>query len=223
MKVVGKNIIVFRGETFSLTRKVYKNDLSTPYVLSKAIDNPYLIVTVTSSPYKTDGGYKCNWWIDLSTYPSFRSTTPYLVESSVISSNELPSGMSADQCIFYTVDEDANKTFYYYDSDSSTYKEYSFIFRKTFSHRETDEWVESLYTYQFKIVGGTRTKNVLQGLFTSIFPNAKVPEDNRTLYCRIKKCRPDLVKNIRFSAPLATFFVEDVLQRPEKLTVKTNS
>lgn len=223
MKVVGKNIIVFRGETFNLTRKVYKDDLSTPYVLSKAIENPYLIITVTSSPYKFDGSYKCNWWIDLSTYPSFRTTTPYLVEESVISSNSLPSGMSADQCIFYTTDSDGNKSYYYYDSDTSAYKEYSFVFKKSFSHRETNEWIGSLYTYQFRIVGGNRTKTVLQGLFRAIYPNAKVPEDNRTLYYRIKKCRPDLVKNIRYSAPLATFFVEDVLQRPEKLTVKTNN
>ena len=222
MKVVGKNIIVRRGETFNLTRKVYKDDLSTPYVLSKAIENPYLVITISSSPYKLDGGYRCNWWIDLSTYPSFRSTTPYLVDEDVISSNKLPTGVSADQCIFYTTDEDANKSFYYYDSDSSTYKEYSFVFGKSFTALETNKWVESLYTYQFKIVGGNRTKNVLQGLYRAVFPDTKVPEDNRTLYYRIKKCRPDLVKNIRYSAPLATFFVEDVLQRPEKLTIKIN-
>lgn len=223
MKVVGKNIIVSRGETFNLTRKVYKDDLATPYVLSKTIQNPYLIITVFGSPYNIHKGYKCNWWIDLSTYPSFRTTTPYLVDEDVIESNELPDGMTADQCIFYTIDEDANKSFYYYDSDSSTYKEYTFVFRKSFSHRETNEWVESLYKYEFRIVGGTRTKNVLQGLFKSVYPGTKVPEDNYTLYHRIKKLRPDLVKNIRYSAPLATFFVEDVLQRPEKLTVKTNS
>lgn len=223
MKVVGKNIIVFRGESFSLTRKVYKNDCITPYVLSKAITNPYLIITVSSSPYKVNGGYKCNWWIDLSTYPSFKSTTPVIVDSSVISSNKLPSGYQADSCIFYTQDSNGNKMFYYYDSETSTYKEYSFIFHKTFSHNETNDWIESLYTYQFRIVGGNRTKNVLQGLYKALFPGQYVLDDNRRLYCRIKEVRPDLVKNIRFSAPLANFFTEDILQRPEKLTIKTNS
>lgn len=223
MKVVGKNIIAFRGESFTLTRKVYKNDLVTPYVLSKAITNPYLIITVSSSPYKLQGGYKCNWWIDLSTYPSFKSTIPVIVDSEVIESNQLPEGYQADSCIFYTQDENLNKAFYYYDSSSSSYREYAFIFHKTFSHKETDEWIESLYTYQFRIVGGNRTKNVLQGMFKALYPGVKVPEDNRTLYYKIKKCRPDLVKNIRFSAPLANFFTEDILQRPEKLTIKTNS
>ena len=223
MKVVGKNIIVRRGETFNLTRRVLKDDCVTPYVLSKSITNPYLIVTVSSSPYKLNGGYKCNWWIDLSSYPSFATTTPYIVEQPVIESNQLPSGRTAEQSIYYTQDENGNKSFYYYDSKTSTYKEYSFVFHKTFSHKETDEWIESLYTYQFRIVGGNRTKDVLQGLFKAVYPKQKVPEDNRTLYYKIKQCRPDLVKNIRFSAPLATFFVEDILQRPEKLIIKTNS
>lgn len=223
MKVVGKNIIARRGETFSLIRRVYKDDGITPYVLSKAIVNPYLIVTVSSSPYKLQGGYKCNWWIDLSTYPSFATTTPYLVDQSVIDGNQLPGGRTAEQSIYYTQDENGNKSFYYYDSETSSYKEYSFVFRKTFSHKETNEWIESLYTYQFRIVGGNRTKGVLQGLFKAIYPGVKVPEDNRTLYYQIKKCRADLVKNLRFSAPLATFFTEDVLQRPEKLIIKTNS
>ena len=220
MKVVGKNIIVSRGESFSLTRKVYKNDLTTPFVLAKSIRNPYLIITVASSPFKS-GGYKCNWWIDLSTYPSFTSLTPVIVDDDVISSNTLPSGYSYNSCIFYTQDENSNKTFYYYNNETSQYEEYSFIFRKTFSYMETKEWVEGLYTYQFKVVGGTRTKEVLQGMFKGLYPDKRLPEDNRTLYCKIKEQRPDLVKNIRYSAPLATFFVEDVLQRPEKLTVKT--
>lgn len=223
MKVVGKNIIVFRGETFNLTRKVYKHDLVTPYVLSKAITNPYLIITVSSSPYRLNGGYKCNWWIDLSKYPSFQSTIPVIVEQSVINSNQLPQGYTADKCIFYVQDENGNKTFYYYNATTSKYEEYSFVFKKTFSHLETNQWIESLYTYQFRIVGGNSTKSVLQGLYRAVYPGKTVPEDNRTLYYRIKKCRPDLVKNIRFSAPLATFFTEDILQRPEKLTVKTNS
>ena len=78
MKTLGKTIIVNRGETFVLSRKVFKDDGITPYVLSTSIVNPYLIITVSSSTYRVNGGYKTNFWLDLSTYPSFSPVAPEL-------------------------------------------------------------------------------------------------------------------------------------------------
>ena len=61
MKTLGKTIIVRRGETFILSRKVFKAD-GSPFVLSKSIVNPYLIITVSSNTYRLNGGYKMNYW-----------------------------------------------------------------------------------------------------------------------------------------------------------------
>ena len=103
MKVLGKTIVIHRGETFRLVRKVFKDDGVTPYVLPKSIVNPYLIITVSSNTLKVDGKYKLNSWLNLVTYPSFRRTTPEVIDQLNISDNTLPEGASEDgeDCIYY--------------------------------------------------------------------------------------------------------------------------
>ena len=224
MRTLGRKIIVHRGETFTLTRKVLKDDGVTPYVLSDAIKNPYLIITISSNTFRVDGRYRLNSWLDLSTYPRFRSVTPEYLPSETISANTNPStlGYDADgrDCIFYTVDGSGNKYFYYWDGE---YKTYSFVFHKHFLNVHTKDWIESQYQYEFRIVGGQKTEAILLDMYKGIYPDRMwIPTDARTLYDEIAKCRPDLVKNIRWSAPLANFFTEDILQRPELLIIKPN-
>lgn len=228
MKTLGKTIIVNRGETFVLSRKVFKDDGITPYVLSTSIVNPYLIITVSSSTYRVNGGYKINFWLDLSTYPSFRRVTPELLDISYVTEgndnyNKLPKGYKEDakDCIFYTMSSSGQKDFYYYTG--SEYRTYSFVFTKQFLNITTRDWIESQYQYEFKIVGGQKTLPHLLNVYKGIYPYINnVPDDPRTLYYEIRKCRPDLVRQVRYSAPLVTYFTEDVLQRPEKLIIKAN-
>ena len=99
--------------------------------------------------------------------------------------------------------------------------QYSFVFTKQFLEYQTRDWVESQYQYTFKLIGGQKTNDVLKGIYDSIYPYSPFrPTDNLTLYNEIKKCRPDMVRNIRPSAPLANYTTEDILQRPEKLIIK---
>ena len=107
-----------------------------------------------------------------------------------------------------------------YSSDNK-YVAYSFVFTKQFLECQTRDWVESQYQYTFKLIGGQKTNDVLKGMYDSIYPYRPFkPTDNLTLYNEIKKCRPDMVRNIRPSAPLANYTTEDILQRPEKLIIK---
>lgn len=222
MKVVGKSIVVHRSETFVLARQVFKDDLNhTPFVLTNSILNPYLIITISSATYKVNGGYKANFWLDLSNYKKFNSRTPVQITTSQLSLNTLPSGSTATSSIYYVVNSEGTRDFYYYDGEA--YQPYSFVFKKQFDSIITKEWIESIYQYEFRLVGGAKTVDVLTNMYKGIYPDRDwVPTDNRTLYEEIKKCRPDLVRNIRYSAPLANFFTEDILQRPEKLIIKTN-
>lgn len=215
MKVLGKSIIVRRGETFVLSRKVFKDDGKTPFVLPLSIQNPYLVISVTSTAYNVEGRYKCNYWLNLEKYPKFESSTPILLTAEQFNSNALPAGCTATSNI-YTYD----KNYYMYSSDNK-YVAYSFVFTKQFLEYQTRDWVESRYQYTFKLIGGQKTNDVLKGMYDSIYPYRPFkPTDNLTLYNEIKKCRPDMVRNIRPSAPLANYTTEDILQRPEKLIIK---
>ena len=227
MKTLGKTIIVHRGETFRLARKVFKDDGVTPYILSNSITNPYLIITVSSNTLAVNGKYKLNSWLDLSTYPSFRRMTPELIDNTNITDNDLPSGYNTDgkDCVFYTQDSEGTKEFYYWsiNGNSGTFKPYSFVFHKYFLNVHTKDWIESQYQYEFRIVGGQKTEEYLLALYKATYPyRTYVPNDARTLYEEIKKCNPNLVKGIRWSAPLCNFFTEDILQKPQKLTIKPN-
>lgn len=223
MRTLGRKIIVHRGETFILTRKVFKDDGVTPYVLSKSITNPYIIITVSSNTFRVDGKYRLNSWLDLSTYPSFRRQTPEYKSSEDITNNVAPDAPDNDGagCIYYTQDTAGTKYYYYWTG--TEYKDYSFVFHKQFLNVHTRDWIESQYQYEFRLVGGQKTQPLLLDMYKSIYHNRMwVPSDARTLYEEVKKCRPDLVKNIRWSAPLANFFTEDILQRPELLIIKSN-
>lgn len=228
MRTIGKTIIVHRGETFKLKRAVYKEDGVTPYVLSMNVENPYLIITVSSNNYKVDGKYKLNSWLDLSSYPSFRRTNAEYLAISYITPispnyNDLPYGYNSDgkDCIFYTQDSYGNKEYWYYDG--SVYKEYDFTFSKQFLNIHTSQWIESQYLYEFRIVGGKRTDEYLSSLYDSVYPDRTYkPSGNFELYKEIKKCNPELVKGIRPSAPLVNFSTQDILQKPEIIIVKSN-
>lgn len=215
MKVLGKNIIVKRGETFVLSRKVFKDDGKTPFVLPTSILNPYLVISVTSTAYSVEGRYKCNYWLNLANYPKFQSSTPILLTAEQFNSNTLPADCTPTSNIYMY---DSN--YYMYSSDKK-YVAYSFVFTKQFLEYQTRDWIESQYQYTFKLIGGQKTNDVLKGMYDSIYPYSPFrPTDNLTLYNEIKKCRPDMVRNIRPSAPLANYSTEDILQRPEKLIIK---
>ena len=214
MKVLGKSIIVRRGETFVLSRKVFKDDGRTPFVLPTSILNPYLVISVTSTAYNVEGRYKCNYWLNLEKYPKFQSSTPIPLKAEEFTSNQLPAGCT-DISNIYVYDGE------YYMHSNGKYVAYSFVFTKQFLEYQTRDWIESQYQYTFKLIGGQKTNDVLKGIYDSIYPYSPFrPTDNLTLYNEIKKCRPDMVRNIRPSAPLANYTTEDILQRPEKLIIK---
>lgn len=199
MKVLGKSIIVRRGETFVLSRKVFKDDGRTPFVLPTSILNPYLVISVTSTAYNVEGRYKCNYWLNLEKYPKFQSSTPIPLKVKEFTSNQLPAGCT-DTSNIYVYDGK------YYMHSNGEYVDYSFVFTKQFLEYQTRDWVESQYQYIFKLIGGQKTNDVLKGMYDSIYPYSPFrPTDNLTLYNEIKKCRPDMVRNIRPSAPLANY------------------
>jgi len=65
MKILGNDIYIQRGETWSLDFDVIGED-GEPYMIMKEWKNPYLAITVTSARYEQDGDFRKTYWLDLS-------------------------------------------------------------------------------------------------------------------------------------------------------------
>lgn len=74
MKLFDTDIVVQRGEGFQLNFEILTPQ-GTPYIIPADINNPYFVLTVTSSGNYTNGRYKKDWWmkVDDST-PRFKET-----------------------------------------------------------------------------------------------------------------------------------------------------
>lgn len=231
MKTLGEKIIVRRGESFTLTREVLTND-GKPFVLKKLptdtnqVLKQYLLITVTSTSYRSQGIYRLNKWLDLSKYPSFNNTYVYPIPltDEQYTQNEIPGSYGADDWV-YSYELNGITSYFYWDSTTRTYKPYRFIFSTEFLHQTTREWIESQYQYSFQIVVGRPVVPILTQLWLDTYPTRNplsVPTDARTLWEDINKCNPKALKGIRYNAPICNLSLVDVLQSPEPLIIKSN-
>ena len=64
MKVLGNDIYLQRGETWSLDFDI-TNEKGDPYMLLNTWRNPYLAITVTAARYEQKGDFRRTYWLDL--------------------------------------------------------------------------------------------------------------------------------------------------------------
>lgn len=64
MKMLGNDIYIQRGETWSLDFSVI-NSKGDPYMLFREWKNPYLAITVTAARYEQKGDFRKTWWLDM--------------------------------------------------------------------------------------------------------------------------------------------------------------
>lgn len=64
MKILGNDVYIQRGETWSLDFDV-TNAKGDPFMLFKGWQNPYLAITVTAARYAQKGDFRRTWWLDL--------------------------------------------------------------------------------------------------------------------------------------------------------------
>lgn len=224
MKTIGNNIAITRGEVFVLARElVYKN--GAPYVLRSQLQNPYIIITISSNTYKMQGKYFRRYWLDLSTYPKFETAEICDISEQNLSENTLPSGYTASRCIYRYIYPSGAVEYYRYVGTSPTgeYEPYSFSFIQTFSNIETKSWIESNYLYEINIVSGELTETYLTETFKSLFSAEDVPENMEDIYKAIAKEYPDWVANVCVDAPICNFITNDVILQPSKLIIYANA
>lgn len=86
MKTFNNEISVHRGETFSIDKSVQNKD-GSPYVISSKLNNPYFLLTVSTTRYEQEDRYLKNYWLDLSNFPKFLSTQAFDLKSLMSTAN----------------------------------------------------------------------------------------------------------------------------------------
>jgi len=194
MKTLNNDIIVHRGETFTIDRTIVNKD-NTPYIVSSELNNPYFLLTVTTTRYEQDDRYVYRKWLDLSDLILFKQTNIvnlFDLKKSAESTANMYTGFDDPNiqnllsfpgvdnvCAYGWVDGKA----YYYQvgdavfTDGTNYKywdptktTYGWTDYKAprivvpFTNDVTKEWEEQSYKYSINLVSGTSLLEHLRGL-----------------------------------------------------------
>lgn len=104
MKMLGNDVYIQRGETWSLDFAV-TNPKGHPYVVLKNWQNPYLAITVTAALYEQRGDFRETYWLDLSRrYVEQPDGSMVLTDLKRFISSEvlmLPNGFYATDAIYH--------------------------------------------------------------------------------------------------------------------------
>ena len=65
MKVIGNDVYIQRGETWTLDMAV-TNERGDPYMIFSQWENPYVAITVAAARYEQRGDFRRTYWLDLS-------------------------------------------------------------------------------------------------------------------------------------------------------------
>ena len=75
MKTFNNELVIHRGETFSMD-KVVQNKDGSPYIVSNKLKNPYVLVAVSTTRYEQNKRYLLNLWLPLTDQARFSITEP---------------------------------------------------------------------------------------------------------------------------------------------------
>lgn len=75
MKTFNNELVIHRGETFSMD-KVVQNKDGSPYIVSRELKNPYVLVAVSTTRYDQNKRYLLNLWLPLTDKVRFSITEP---------------------------------------------------------------------------------------------------------------------------------------------------
>lgn len=178
MKSFNNEIVIHRGESFTIDVTIQNKD-GSPYIISKRLQNPYFLLTISSDKYEQNNRYVKRYWLDLADYPKFTSTQPvnlHDIKQSAIGSTPLYqtfvpytyplSGYQngkyveyyENDAVFYIDDE--NREYKYFNrhpspigiGDLTIWSNYECRLVKQFTSEDTKELVAQNYVYSIQLV-----------------------------------------------------------------------
>ena len=80
MRSSNNELTVYRNETFAIDKTV-KTKSGAPYIVSNKLENPYILITVSSSKFEQKSAYKESYYLSLVDKPKFAITNPVNIKS----------------------------------------------------------------------------------------------------------------------------------------------
>lgn len=211
MQLRGKEIIVHRGETFTLDMSI-KNRDGTPFIIDKELSNCYLLFSISSSKYTQSNRYLKNWWLDLANVPKFNSTIP--VKIAEFTYNNLAADDEGYAYVYVSTEDGVTKYKYW---DGAKFVDYDFRIKKTFLNTDTDNWSEKSYVYSLSFVSGSDSKDYLTKKWDASW--GTMPESFESAWRLATTKNPDILKTLPDSRPIYNYSTVLVFIEPSKLTV----
>lgn len=244
MRTLNNILVVHRNETFTLDKIVQNRD-GSPYIISSELENPYWLLTVSSTRYDQNDRYIQNWWLDLSNYPRFYYTTPVNLlsfkdsngNSSFTSFEDVSSlnsfvgtyfngqqitEMAANDFVYYLEDDEGNRDYKYWSVNLNGWQKYECRIIKLFQQEITRQWVEQTYVYSITLMSGTSMLIYLRQL--CINRNLTYIDDNsvQELYQLLLDDGYEFSEDFNISSPLATFVTVKPILVPTELRVMSD-
>lgn len=171
MKTYNNELIVYRGEVFTIDKYLVNKD-GSPFIISSKLSNPYFLLTVGSDLYKPE--YVYNKWLEIASPLSqsndvqkiarFDSTVPVEVQLGEDGEwpHTLPKNTTSASAVYYIVNDDGSKTYKYAIIDKQLptgstvdhWEDYSCRLSTVFDHNITKDWNEQNYYWGIRLVSG---------------------------------------------------------------------
>lgn len=175
MQTFNNEIVIHRNETFTIDKTV-KNKDGSPYCISSELNNPFFLISISTTRYYQQDRYVRNYWLNIDDdnfVPRFKSTIPVDLHSIRVSSggrimfdtfeevtfpitafiDDTEINYNYDQCVFYIEDDNGNRTYKYYDGTS--WNDYICKIILPITQQDTKNWIEQSYVYSIQLVSGT--------------------------------------------------------------------
>lgn len=177
MKILGNDVYIQRGETWSLDFDVIGED-GEPYMIMKEWKNPYLAITVTSARYEQYKDFRKTYWLDLSNRFVEQADGSMVLApiKKFISTEALYLGLfSIKEAIVYygakaggkivldsTSDFDITNFLFFTDEGSDNKKVYKYVKEYTVDEESGDIIDEVWEEYNFRIIKQFRTNDWIE-------------------------------------------------------------
>lgn len=122
------------------------------------------------------------------------------------------------QTLYYIITENGRE-YYYAKKYVGGYEPYNFTYVKEFINEDTKDWPNQQCTYELSYVAGVKMADWLKSVYASLYDDTP-PKTNVELAHYICKKRPDVLKDVDITDPLASYTINEVLLGPNKLIVK---
>ena len=179
MKTLNNEIIISRGESFTIDNLIQNKD-GSPYIISRELVKPYFVISISNSRYFQNDRILKRYWLDLSNIPRFISTVAIdlksfktAADSNVSNYSDFPPNTGIIEgyvdgvltryfegsAVFYLTNSSGKTIYKYYDTTSNAWKNYSCRIVKHFNSEDTEGWVEQTYYYNIFLVSGNNSND----------------------------------------------------------------